>query len=187
MTTPFLPRTSSALLLCACTLGAAWAQETPRSPTLYAQVGLGEHSVNAITVGGTLPWNSWTFSLWGSEVRGHWDLYMSRWSFHADPGRHGSLMLFGATPTLRLHPNGGRSIWFWEAGVGPTVSNRRYIAQRKEFGLRFNFASHLGVGVYLGERRQHELLLRVQHLSNASIKKPNPGENFVQLRYAHTL
>lgn len=26
--------------------------------------------------------------------------------------------------------------------------------------------------------------LRLQHFSNASIRHPNPGENFVQLRYA---
>ena len=28
----------------------------------------------------------------------------------------------------------------------------------------------------------HELALRVQHYSNAGIRHPNPGENFVQLR-----
>jgi len=26
--------------------------------------------------------------------------------------------------------------------------------------------------------------LRIQHSSNASLKKPNPGQNFLQLRYA---
>ena len=31
---------------------------------------------------------------------------------------------------------------------------------------------------------RHELALRLQHFSNAGIKHPNPGENFVQLRYA---
>ena len=54
----------------------------------------------------------------------------------------------------------------------------------KTFSTRFNFASHLGVGVRLGAQQQHEWLLRVQHVSNAGLKKPNPGENFLQLRYA---
>jgi lipid A 3-O-deacylase len=27
--------------------------------------------------------------------------------------------------------------------------------------------------------------VRVQHVSNASIKKPNPGANFVRLRYLY--
>jgi len=30
-------------------------------------------------------------------------------------------------------------------------------------------------------------MLRVQHISNARIKRPNPGGNFVQLRYAYAL
>lgn len=42
----------------------------------------------------------------------------------------------------------------------------------------------LGLGVSLGAQRQHELLLRLQHVSNAGLKQPNPGLNFLQLRYA---
>ena len=34
--------------------------------------------------------------------------------------------------------------------------------------------------------RWRVVILRVEHTSNASIKKPNPGENFVQLRYGYT-
>jgi len=187
MSTAFLSRTSSALLLCASTLGAALAQDASRSPTLYVQADLADHSTDSLTLGGTLPWNGWEYSLWGSAVRGHWDISVSRWSFHAAPDRSSSLMLLGVTPTLRLHPGGGRSAWFWEAGVGVTVSNRRYVTRHKEFSTRVNFASHAGVGVYLGARHQHELMLRVQHISNARIKRPNPGENFIQLRYAYAL
>ena len=33
---------------------------------------------------------------------------------------------------------------------------------------------------------QEKLALRIQHFSNGSIKKPNPGENFIQLRYSHS-
>lgn len=42
----------------------------------------------------------------------------------------------------------------------------------------------LGLGVSLGAQRRHELLLRLQHVSNAGLKQPNPGLNFLQLRYA---
>jgi len=182
-----LSLTAVAVSLCTCTLGAALAQDASRSPTLYAQAGLAEHGTNTLTVGGTLPWNGWRDSLWGGELRGHWDVTVSRWSFHAAPGRSGRLLLLGGTPTLRLHPDGGRSAWFWEAGIGVTLANRRYVTRHKEFSSRFNFASHAGVGIHLGARRQHELLLQVQHVSNAGIKRPNPGENFIQLRYAHAV
>jgi len=182
-----LSLTAFAASLCVCTLDAALAQTGSRSPTLYVQAGWGEHSTDVLTVGGTLPWNTWRYDLWGGELRGHWDVYASRWSFHAAPGRSGRLVLLGVTPTLRLHPDGGSSAWFWEAGIGVTLANRRYVARDKEFGSRFNFASHAGVGIHLGTHRQHELLLRLQHVSNAGIKRPNPGGNFIQLRYAHTV
>ena len=69
-------------------------------------------------------------------------------------------------------------------GIGATVASHRYRVQDHEFSTRFNFASHLGLGRNFGAQRQHELMLSVQHVSNAGIKSPNPGENFLQLRYA---
>jgi hypothetical protein len=36
-----------------------------------------------------------------------------------------------------------------------------------------------------GPRQEHELSLRLQHASNAGVKEPNPGVNFLLLRYAH--
>ncbi|RYG65377.1 acyloxyacyl hydrolase, partial [bacterium] len=36
----------------------------------------------------------------------------------------------------------------------------------------------------LGYEGNSEIALRIEHFSNASIQKPNPGQNFVQLRYA---
>jgi hypothetical protein len=42
-----------------------------------------------------------------------------------------------------------------------------------------------GAGAQLRPQRAHELSLRIQHSSNAGIKEPNPGENFLLLRYAH--
>ena len=97
----------------------------------------------------------------------------------------GKVLVLGVTPTLRLRPDGGSSAWFWEAGIGATLADQRYHpAGQEEFSTRFNFASHLGIGINFGARRQHELLLRLQHVSNAGIKKPNPGVEFLQLRYA---
>ena len=154
------------------------------APSIYLQASRAEHGTDALTAGATLPWRQWRGQLWGGELRGHWDIYLSRWSFDGMGGHNHSLVL-GVTPTLRLRPHGGRSAWFWEAGIGATLASHRYRPVGQEaFSTRFNFASHLGLGVNLGAQRQHELLLRLQHVSNAGIKKPNPGLNFVQLRYA---
>lgn len=154
------------------------------APSVYLQASRAEHNTDALTVGLTLPWRGWSMPLWGGQLRGHWDIYLSRWSFNGE-GQHDTSLVLGLTPTLRLRPQAGQSPWFWEAGIGATVADRRYQpAGHLEFSTRFNFASHLGLGINLGAQRQHELLLRLQHVSNAGIKEPNPGLNFVQLRYA---
>ena len=175
---------AAGLLAASPALAQPAAGDFSHAPSIYLQVDRAEHGTDALTAGTTLPWRQWRAQLWGGELRGHWDIYLSRWSFDGMGGHNHSLLL-GVTPTLRLRPDGGRSAWFWEAGIGATLANRRYRPVGQEaFGTRFNFASHLGLGVSLGAQRRHELLLRLQHVSNAGIKEPNPGLNLVQLRYA---
>ena len=160
------------------------AGDLSHAPSIYLQAAAAEQSTDAVTVGVTLPWRQWRMPLWGGELRGHWDLYASRWSFNG-AAQHDSTVVLGITPTLRLRPDGGRSAWFWDAGVGATLASQRYRpVGHLEFSTRFNFATHLGLGINLGDQRRHELLLRVQHVSNAGLKEPNPGLEFLQLRYA---
>ena len=179
------PRTTSpAALVLLLATPVAPAQDLSHAPSVYLQRSQAGQDTHAMTLGATLPWPAWRMPLWGGELRGHWDFYASRWSFDGAGGQGGSL-LWGVTPTLRLRPRQGQAAWFWEAGLGATLSNHRYRPLGHEaFSTRFNFASHLGLGVNLGARREHELLLRLQHVSNAGIKEPNPGLNFLQLRYA---
>jgi lipid A 3-O-deacylase len=42
----------------------------------------------------------------------------------------------------------------------------------------------VAIGRRFGASKEHEVMLRLQHFSNAGIKHPNPGEDFLQLRYA---
>lgn len=181
------PACAAAGVFLACSAPPVFAQEpgTPFAdrPSVYVQAGRSRYDTNALTVGLTLPWQ-WKRELWGGELHGYWDLYASRWSYDAVPDGHGSTTLIGLTPTLRLLPDGPGSRWFAEAGIGATVARHRYHTPGREFSTRFNFASHLGVGLRLGAQQRHELLLRLQHVSNAGIKHPNPGANFLQLRYA---
>ena len=158
------------------------AQAGPRWG-MYLQTARTPHDISAWTLGATLDWQDWRRSLWGAEVRGYWDFYASRWSAHG-VGADFDTTVLGVTPSFRFIPDAGHSRWFLDAGVGATLANRRFVSPAQEFSTRFNFASHLGVGVELGQQRQHELQLRLEHVSNAGIKEPNPGANFVQLRYA---
>ena len=85
---------------------------------------------------------------------------------------------------LRYRPDDGASPWFVEAGIGLTATSSVYRTRQKSFSTSFNFGTHLAVGRSFGERGQHEVSLRLEHFSNAGIKHPNPGENFIQVRYA---
>jgi len=93
----------------------------------------------------------------------------------------------GILPLLRYRFDQGRSDWFAEAGIGLTYMDRLYRRDTKQFSTQFNFIDVVGVGFNFGEQRRNELGLRLAHISNAGIKQPNPGENFVQLRYARSL
>lgn len=166
--------------------GGAQAQEAPRwapSTAFIAEGGVSEHGTYSLTAGVSWPVD-WHFmsqrAEWGLYVEG----FVSHWSAkQAEGGRAGFTQL-GVVPIFRWRFDQGRSPWFAELGVGVSYLDRLYTTERKRFSTRFNFYDTLGAGRSFGERREHELSLRFAHVSNGGIRKPNPGENFVQLRYA---
>jgi hypothetical protein len=87
-------------------------------------------------------------------------------------------------PVLRYRFGEGGSDWFAQAGVGISVLDAAYQTSEKKFSANFNFQTVAAMGRSFGPERRHELSLRLAHTSNANIKTPNPGENFLQLRYA---
>ena len=151
---------------------------------MYLQYGTAEHGSDAATLGVTIPWKNWNYALGSGLVTGYWDVWGSRWSGDYQ-GSSRSNWVVGAKPTFRWRPAQGQSPWFLEAGIGVSyATNHRYVTDHKDFSTRFNFASHIGVGYLFGEQQRNELSLRLEHYSNAGIKEPNPGENFLQLRFA---
>lgn len=168
--------------------GLLWAAsalaQTAPAPTMYLQAGAGDHNSAALTVGATFPWGNWSWSLGSGTVRGHWDAYVGGWSGKDLSDHRFTTAVIGIGPSLRWRGAQGTSPWFFEAGTSLMVSNKYFYNGDERMGTRWNFASHLGLGRNFGSASQHELSLRVQHASNAGIKKPNPGINFLQLRYA---
>lgn len=146
----------------------------------FVQGGVGEH-VGALTVGAFWPWD------WRHVERGEWtattEVFASRWRADGFGGGHAGFTQVGISPVLRMRFTQGRSPWFVEVGIGVTLLDKDYRTPNTEFSTRFNFIDTLGVGRSFGEHRQHELSLRYTHISNADIRKPNPGEDFLQLRY----
>jgi len=150
----------------------------------YVQAG-GAKGTQSLAVGLSWDWDArWT--LGPGELRPYIEATLSQWRYDAPtPGDKDHLTQLAMTPVLRWRANGGASPWFVEAGVGLSFTSSLYHSSDKQFSTSFNFGSHLGVGRNFGARQEHELVLRVEHFSNAGIKHPNPGENFAQLRYTY--
>jgi hypothetical protein len=164
----------------AVALGACAADLRPSG--YFVEGGLAHSQAFSVTAGVLWPW-SWRREFGSTEVTGLTEAFVSRWSARGTGERQGFTQL-GLVPLVRMRFGGGRSDWFIEGGIGVSVTDRIYRTQDKEFSTAFNFVDVAGVGRSLGPDRRRELSLRISHISNGGIKTPNPGENFLQLRYA---
>lgn len=144
----------------------------------------GDQGTRAYVTGATWNLNQWHGGS-GWSASAYFEVDVGRWSTD-EHGRRASAWItqLGLTPALRVRPTGSAQAWFAEIGVGANDIVPLYQTGHKRFSTEFNFGDHFGIGRALGGRHQAELVLRVQHFSNAGIAEPNPGENFVQLRYA---
>lgn len=162
----------------------ARAQSSFAPSGTFVQLGT-IHDTHAATYG--LTWDlpaRWNFA--GGQVTSYLEASISLWNYDAkDRSGSSRLAQVALVPSLRYRPDGGRSPWFVDAGIGATLMSRVYATQDRQFSTAFNFATHLAVGRSFGARNRHELSIRVEHFSNAGIKHPNPGENFLQIRYAY--
>jgi hypothetical protein len=148
---------------------------------VFVEGGLAARGARSGTVGVQWRWD-WHGQFGDTAASGITELYLSRWSAHG-PTQRDQVTQVGLLPLVRLRLDRGRSPWFMEGGIGLTLLDHLYVTGSKQFSTRFNFVDVFGMGRTFGEHRRHELSLRIAHISNARIRQPNPGENFVQLRY----
>ena len=179
-------RQAAALLGIAISLsftGHAAAQGLTHPSSAFVQSGSAQ-GTRALTVG--LAWDlPYRWKLGPGELGSYLEASYAYWQIQSsDRAGLSHLSQFALIPALRYRPADGASPWFFEAGLGLTATSSVYRTRQKSFSTSFNFGTHLAVGRSFGEQRQHEVSLRLEHFSNAGIKHPNPGENFVQIRYA---
>jgi lipid A 3-O-deacylase len=181
-------RCASAVLACLAVVLVAQRADAAEglAPTkLFVQAGAAEDA-QMLVAGAVWDWG-WHRPQFGGVLTGYWEVSFGRWSSQAGPGGSSSAWVtqLGVTPVLRWHPgSAATSSWFLEAGIGANLLAPIYRNRDKRFSTTFNFGDHVAVGWRLGAEQRHEISLRVQHFSNAGIKQPNPGEDFLQLRYA---
>lgn len=93
-----------------------------------------------------------------------------------------NLFEIGYSPVLRLErPLAAGGAFFAEASIGVRLVSHTRLSDTRAMSTAFQFADMLGLGWRSAGRA--ELGLRLQHISNAGIKRPNSGVNFVLLYY----
>jgi lipid A 3-O-deacylase len=162
-------------------LFSAAAHADWRPDGYFVDAAAAPHGTHSASLG--LVWNgAWRGSIANAQASYITEAYLGAWSYESPTGRRG-LAQVGLQPLLRLRGDQGQSPWYFEAGIGLSATSELYQTTRKTFSTRFNFKDTLGFGRSIGSHGQ-EIGLRVTHFSNAGVSHPNPGENFLQLRYA---
>ena len=173
-----------------CIAGAAlaWTCASPacaqslRPAGYFVQGGGWTDSVSSATAGVTWPW-PWRSSALGSEVSGQTEAFVCHWDARRlNAGRRGITQV-ALVPMFRFRLDQGRSPWFAEGGIGLSNMDNRFMTPEKSFTTRFNFVDVIGLARSFGPARDQEIGLRLQHVSNAGIRAPNPGQNMLLLRY----
>ena len=138
------------------------------------EVGYGDDKTRLLRVSVQDRWSNVLRQGHDWRLTGYWDFMVGVWD---NPDE--STADIGVTPVFRFE----RERLYLEAAIGGHLVQRR-ISQHKVFSTAFQFGDHVGIGMRGSE---YDVGIAVQHLSNASIRRPNPGINFVLLRFQYHL
>ncbi|MEI2417256.1 acyloxyacyl hydrolase [Orrella sp. JC864] len=170
------------LLAAAAGLGTA-AQAQPAQGTqggISVHAGVGEHYKR-------LGVNYETPSFWTHRFGSDWgrldlvgELGVAYWQ--ADGSRSpGHVWQFNAVPMFRWWIGASERAYI-EAGIGATVFTSTRFAD-EAISTAFQFGDHIGAGFLINDANR--IGIRYSHFSNASIKRPNPGLDVLQLTYTY--
>lgn len=168
-------------LLCATILSAPAAAQGLQ---LSATAASGDHGVSKYGV--ILAWNRaaplWQGQSWQLLLR-H-EVELAAWRVkHAR-----NLIEAGYSPVFRLQrplAGGGAKAFFIEGSIGVRALSHTRITPDRSMGSALHFSDMLGLGWQWGPQGRSSAGVRIQHLSNGGVKKPNPGINFGQIYYSH--
>lgn len=153
----------------------------------FGRTPSGSNNTDSLTAGLVVPALMAPRAMWGGVMTFYWDFFLSAWRAPEPPNGADkkNYAQIGGIGNFRYRFGEGQSPWFVEAGLGGTVTDSLYRTPDRQFTTAFQFTEQLSVGRSFGAAREHELSLRIQHFSNGGIKEPNPGENFVRVRYLY--
>jgi len=149
------------------------------------EIGSGD-STDMMRVAVSWDWDKRWFDEGDWVIAGFWEASLGEWKGKSAAGNNQSIVDVGVTPVFRLQQKTLSGFApYAEAAIGFHLISPTFINANRKFGSAFQFGDHLGFGFRFGERYQYDLGYRYQHLSNGSIKQPNQGINFNQIRFTY--
>jgi lipid A 3-O-deacylase len=150
------------------------------------EIGFGNEDTEVARLGLQWKWPHRWFAQRSWTLGAYWDLQVGRWSGPLRPGQaNQSVWDIALTPVFRLERAERTRVWpYVEAAIGFHMLSDLRVNGSRVFSTRFQYGDHLGVGVRFGDDHRYDMSLRLQHLSNGGLARPNPGINFLQLRLA---
>jgi lipid A 3-O-deacylase len=181
----FTGKTLRTAVICALCLGSTYANADPSSSTntwgVQFSGGLADHDIKKADLG--LVWdpglNWWEIGGYHFTVVG--EAHAAYWDIQESGASHPNIWEFGLTPVFRFIKSSGWFRPYIEAGVGVRALSHVRETDDRTFSTSFQFADMVGIGAQFGEHQQYQGGFRFQHISNASIKDPNPGSNWSEI------
>ena len=141
------------------------------------EVGHGDDSTSLLRLAIVDAWRKRDpfFGEW--RLAGYWEFSAGVWD-----NKDESTADIGITPVFRAERRGV----YVEGAIGLHLV-QTHISASRIFSTAFQFGDHLGAGIYFGSGGRYDLGIRVQHISNGGVAKPNPGINFFLVRLQYSL
>ena len=158
--------------------GSASAADNGWLDSASFEFGTGK-KVRLVRVAVQSDWDARWFASNGRHVGGYWDVSAAYWrgtAYRNVPGQRQTIGVVGITPVFRYQRD-EKLGWYVEGGIGANLFSELYNNDDNRLSTAFQFGDHLGVG-YVTDNKW-DLGLKIQHYSNASIKRPNSGVNFI--------
>jgi lipid A 3-O-deacylase len=144
---------------------------------IAVEVGYGDDRTSLIRFSITDNWRKREPATREWRVAGYWEFSAGLWD-----NKEESTAEIAVTPVFRLE----RSRLYVEAAIGAHLV-QAHISAHRTFSTALQFGEHLGMGMRFGQGERFDLGIRVQHLSNGGISKPNPGIDFFLVRLQRDL
>jgi hypothetical protein len=174
---------SACIALAMAAASAQGACPSARHGRLVLEGGRGDE----LTAGGV----GWELPLEAAcdEARNRWQLgaliRVDRWRGREPAPAPHSIWDASITPFLRWRvakPFDARL--YLEGGIGVHLLSHTRINSNRELGTAFQFGEYIGASLELGREGQYSLGMRLQHISNGGVKRPNDGITYPMIVFS---